>query len=180
MAGFLEFYKKEGISKLKEKFGYKNVMQVPCLEKIVVNMGLSEAKDDVKIIDKAREELSAITGQVPLITKAKKSISNFKLREGVPIGAKVTLRGNRMYDFLERLIKASLPRIRDFKGISRKAFDKWGNYNLGIREQSIFPEIRVDKVEKTRGLNITIEINSKSIEESMELLILMGMPFQKK
>ncbi|MCK5534663.1 50S ribosomal protein L5 [bacterium] len=180
MARLLEVYKKEIVPKLMKQFKYKNVMEVPYIQKIVVNMGLSEAKDDIKIIDRARGELAAITGQNPLITKAKKSISNFKLREGVPIGAKVTLRSRRMYEFLDRLINAALPRIRDFKGISRKAFDKEGNYNLGIREQSIFPEIKADKVEKTRGLNITIVIGSKSIEESRELLNLFGMPFRKK
>ena len=180
MARLLDFYKKEAIPELMKKFKYKNLMQVPRIQKVVINIGLSEAKENIKVIDQARGELAAITGQVPLITRAKKSISNFKLRKGIPIGAKVTLRGERMYEFFDRLINTALPRIRDFKGLSPNSFDKNGNYNLGITEQLNFPEINVDKVDKIRGLNITVVIRSKCKEESRELLSLLGMPFRKK
>ena len=165
---------------LTEKFGYTTPMQVPKLEKIVVNMGVGEAVHNSKALDDALEELTVITGQKPIATKAKKSIANFKLREGMPIGAKVTLRGERMYEFLDKLVSIALPRVRDFHGISGNAFDGRGNYTVGIKEQLIFPEINFDKISKVRGLDIVIVTTAKSDEEGRALLSLMGMPFRNK
>jgi len=165
---------------LTEKFNYTTPMQVPKLEKIVVNMGVGEAVHNSKALDDAIEELTVITGQKPIATKAKKSIANFKLREGMPIGAKVTLRGERMYEFLDKLVSIALPRVRDFHGISGNAFDGRGNYTVGIKEQLIFPEINFDKISKVRGLDIVIVTTAKSDEEGRALLSLMGMPFRNK
>lgn len=165
---------------LTEKFNYTTPMQVPKLEKIVVNMGVGEAVHNSKALDDAIEELTVITGQKPIATKAKKSIANFKLREGMPIGAKVTLRGERMYEFLDKLVTIALPRVRDFHGISGNAFDGRGNYTVGIKEQLIFPEINFDKINKVRGLDIVIVTTAKSDEEGRALLTLMGMPFRNK
>ncbi|MGD6804785.1 50S ribosomal protein L5 [Rossellomorea vietnamensis] len=164
---------------LMSKFSYKSVMQVPKIEKIVLNMGVGDAVSNAKSMDTAVEELTLITGQKPVVTKAKKSIAGFRLREGMPIGAKVTLRGERMYEFLDKLISVSLPRVRDFRGISKKAFDGRGNYTLGVKEQLIFPEIDYDKVSKVRGMDIVIVTTANSDEESRELLTQFGMPFQK-
>ncbi len=174
-----EKYQNEIVPSLVEKFNYSSVMAVPKVEKIVVNMGVGDAVSNAKALDKAVEELTQITGQKPLITKAKKSIAGFKLREGMPIGAKVTLRGERMYEFLDKLISVSLPRVRDFRGISKKAFDGRGNYTLGVKEQLIFPEIDYDKVDKVRGMDIVVVTTANTDEEARELLTLMGMPFQK-
>ena len=165
---------------LTEKFGYTTPMQVPKLEKIVVNMGVGEAVHNSKALEDALEELTVITGQKPIATKAKKSIANFKLREGMPIGAKVTLRGERMYEFLDKLVSIALPRVRDFHGISGNAFDGRGNYTVGIKEQLIFPEINFDKISKVRGLDIVIVTTAKTDEEGRALLTLMGMPFKNK
>lgn len=165
---------------MTEKFGYKNQMEVPRLAKITLNMGLGEATQNTKVIDAAVSDLEAITGQKPIVTKAKKSIATFKLREGMPIGAKVTLRGNRMYEFADRLINASLPRVRDFRGVSAKGFDGRGNYTMGLKEQLIFPEIDYDKIDKIRGMNITFVTTAKTDEEAYGLLESMGMPFTKK
>jgi large subunit ribosomal protein L5 len=173
-----ELYKSEVVPKLKEKFRYKNTMQVPKLEKVIINMGLGEAIENIKILDSAAEEIGVITGQKPVITKARKSISNFKLRAGVPIGIKVTLRRDRMYYFLDKLMAVALPRVRDFKGISPKGFDGRGNYTLGIKEQIIFPEVNYDKIDKIKGMNITIVTTARTDEEGMELLRLLGMPFR--
>lgn len=178
MARLKEVYTKEIIPQLMKEFGYKNVMQVPKLEKIVVNMGLGEAIQNVKILDSAAEEISSITGQKAVITKAKKSIASFKLRQGMPIGCMVTLRKERMYEFLDRLMNISLPRVRDFKGVSAKGFDGRGNYSLGIKEQLIFPEIDYDKVDKVKGLNISIVTTAKTDEEGRALLKILGMPFR--
>ena len=167
----------EAVPALKSEFGYKNVMQVPRLEKIVVNIGLGEALANAKAIDAAVGDLSLITGQRPVVTKAKKSIATFKVREGNPIGAKVTLRGARMWEFFERLTRVALPRIRDFRGVSGKAFDGRGNYTLGLKEQLSFPEIEFDKIDRLRGLEVTIVTTAKSDEESKRLLALLGMPF---
>ncbi|MDQ0256018.1 large subunit ribosomal protein L5 [Evansella vedderi] len=164
---------------MTEKFNYSSVMQVPKVEKIVINMGVGDAVQNSKVLDKAVEELAEISGQKPLITKAKKSIAGFKLREGMPIGAKVTLRGERMYQFLDKLVTVSLPRVRDFRGVSKKAFDGRGNYTLGVKEQLIFPEIEYDKVDKVRGMDIVIVTTANTDEEARELLTQMGMPFQK-
>ena len=164
--------------KLKEKFNYTNPMQVPKIEKIVINMGLGEAIHNIKIIDSAVEEMKQISGQQPVVTRAKKSIATFKLREGMPIGCMVTLRKKRMYDFLNKLVNVALPRVRDFRGISGKAFDGAGNYSLGVKEQLIFPEIEYDKIDKIKGLNVSIVTTAKSNEEGKELLKLMGMPFK--
>ncbi|KAB8127640.1 50S ribosomal protein L5 [Gracilibacillus oryzae] len=172
-------YNKEIVSSLVEKFNYKSVMEVPKVEKIVINMGVGDAVQNSKALDAAVEELAQISGQQPVITKAKKSIAGFRLREGMPIGAKVTLRGERMYDFLQKLIDVSLPRVRDFRGISKKAFDGRGNYTLGVKEQLIFPEINYDKVSKVRGMDIVIVTTANSDEEAAELLTQLGMPFQK-
>lgn len=174
-----EKYNKEVVPALIEKFEYKSVMQAPKVEKIVVNMGVGEAVSNAKALDKAVEELQIITGQKPLITKAKKSIAGFRLREGMPIGAKVTLRGERMYDFLDKLVNVSLPRVRDFHGVSAKSFDGRGNYTLGVREQLIFPEIDYDKVDRVRGLDVVIVTTSNTDEEARELLTQFGMPFAK-
>jgi len=173
-----EKYSKEVVPAMIERFGYKNVMQVPKIEKVVVNMGVGEATGDAKVLDAAVSDLSQITGQKPLITRAKKSIAAFKLRAGVPIGAKVTLRGERMYYFLDKLFNVSLPRIRDFRGVSTRAFDGRGNYTLGIREQLIFPEINIDKIDKIRGMDICIVTTAQSDEEARELLRLLGLPFR--
>jgi large subunit ribosomal protein L5 len=176
-----EKYKNEIVPQLIKKFGFKNIMQVPRLEKIVINMGVGEAITDIKILEKAMEELSLITGQKPVICRAKKAIANFKIKKGNPIGCKVTLRRDRMYEFLDRLINVALPRIRDFRGVSTHAFDEKGNFSLGINEQTIFPEIDYDKVTRIQGMNINIVIrNSKSKEHSLELLKLFGMPFLKE
>ena len=174
-----EKYLKEVSPALMSKFEYKSVMQVPNVDKIVINMGVGDAVQNTKALDAAVEELQIITGQKPVITKAKKSIATFRLREGMPIGAKVTLRGERMYDFLDKLISISLPRVRDFRGVSNKAFDGRGNYTLGVKEQLIFPEIDYDKVSKVRGMDIVIVTTANSDEEARELLTQFGMPFQK-
>ena len=171
-------YAKEVVPALMKRFGYTNLMQVPRLEKIVVNMGLGEAVANPKIIDAAVQELGVITGQRPVVTRAKKSIANFKLREGLPIGAKVTLRREKMWEFLDRLVALSLPRVRDFRGTSPRAFDGSGNYTLGLREQIMFPEINFDKVDKPRGMNITLCTTAKTDDEAKALLELLGMPFR--
>ncbi|MDL4841396.1 50S ribosomal protein L5 [Aquibacillus rhizosphaerae] len=174
-----ERYKGEIIPTLVEKFNYDSVMEVPKVEKIVINMGVGDAVQNSKALDTAVEELSLISGQQPMVTKAKKSIAGFRLREGMPIGAKVTLRGERMYEFLQKLIDVSLPRVRDFRGISKKAFDGRGNYTLGVKEQLIFPEINYDQVNKVRGMDIVIVTTANTDEEARELLTNLGMPFQK-
>ncbi|RST71787.1 50S ribosomal protein L5 [Siminovitchia acidinfaciens] len=174
-----EKYQKEISPALMSKFNYKSVMQVPKIEKIVINMGVGDAVQNAKALDNAVEELSLITGQKPVVTKAKNSIAGFRLREGMPIGAKVTLRGERMYEFFDKLVSVSLPRVRDFRGISKKAFDGRGNYTLGIKEQLIFPEIDYDKVNKVRGMDIVIVTTANTDEEARELLTGFGMPFQK-
>jgi large subunit ribosomal protein L5 len=173
-----DLYNKEIVPQMMKDFNYRNVMQVPKVEKIVINMGLGEAIQNVKILDSAAEEMALIAGQKPVITKAKKSIASFKLRQGMPIGCAVTLRKEKMYEFLDRLINVSLPRVRDFKGISGKAFDGNGNYSLGVKEQLIFPEINYDKVDKIKGLNITIVTTAKNDEEGKALLKLFGVPFR--
>jgi large subunit ribosomal protein L5 len=174
-----EKYNKEIVPALVEKFSYASVMQAPKVEKIVVNMGVGDAVSNAKNLDKAVEEMGKITGQKPLITKAKKSIAGFRLREGMPIGCKVTLRGERMYEFLDKLVSVSLPRVRDFHGVSKKAFDGRGNYTLGVKEQLIFPEIDYDLVDKVRGMDIVIVTTANTDEESRELLTQLGMPFAK-
>jgi large subunit ribosomal protein L5 len=178
MAKLKEVYQDKVVPALSKRFNYKNGMQVPRLEKIVINMGLGEAIQNVKILDSAAQELSQITGQKPVITKAKKSIAQFKLRTGMPIGCSVTLRKERMYEFFSRLVNIALPRVRDFKGLSGKSFDGRGNYALGIREQLIFPEIHYDKIDKIKGMNIVIVTTAKTDEEGKELLKLLGMPFR--
>ncbi|ABW66530.1 50S ribosomal protein L5 [Desulfosudis oleivorans] len=178
MSSFKEFYTTEVVPKLQETFGYKNVMQIPKLEKIVLNMGLGEAISNIKIIDSAVEELKLISGQQPVIRRARKSIAAFKLRQGMPVGCMVTLRHERMYDFFNKLVNIALPRVRDFRGISGQAFDGQGNYTLGVREQIIFPEIEYDKIDKIKGLNITIVTSVQKDDEARELLRLMGMPFK--
>jgi large subunit ribosomal protein L5 len=172
-----ERYLAEAVPALKQKFGYKNPMQVPKLEKIVINMGLGDCKENAKMLETAVEELGIISGQKPMVTKAKKSIANFKVREGMNVGAKVTLRGVRMEQFFDKLVSIALPRVRDFRGVSAKAFDGRGNYALGVREQLIFPEINYDKVEKIRGMEMIIVTTAHSDEEARELLSLLGMPF---
>ena len=179
MSRLKETYKSEIMPAMKEKFGYTNDMQVPRIEKIVVNMAVGEAKENAKILDSAMADLQTITGQKPVITKAKKSIANFKLREGMPIGCKVTLRGDRMYEFLDRLINLALPRVRDFRGVNPNAFDGRGNYALGIKEQLIFPEIEFDKIDKVRGMDVIIVTTANTDEEARELLRQFNMPFQK-
>ena len=164
---------------MTDKFGYKNVMEVPRLEKIVINMGVGEAKENSKILESAVKDLTTISGQKPVITKAKKSVANFKLREGMPIGCKVTLRGERMYEFTDRLVNLALPRVRDFRGVSAESFDGRGNYALGIKEQIIFPEIEYDKVDKVRGMDIIFVTTARTDEEARELLRLFGMPFKR-
>jgi len=178
MAKLKEVYREKVVPALMKRFNYKNRMEVPKLDKIVINMGLGEAIQNIKILDSATQELSQITGQKPVITKAKKSIAQFKLRTGMPIGCMVTLRKERMYEFFNRLVNVALPRVRDFKGISGKAFDGRGNYALGIREQLIFPEIHYDKIDKVKGMNIVIVTTAKTDEEGKELLRLLGMPFR--
>ena len=175
-----EKYQKEVIPALMKKFGYKNVMQVPRLDKIIINIGVGEATQNVKLLEASSSELALITGQKPITRRAKKSISNFKLREGSPIGCCVTLRRDRMLDFFDRLVNASIPRIRDFRGVPAKSFDGRGNYNLGLKEQIIFPDVDYDKVEKIRGMNITICTTAKTDEEGLELLKALGMPFGVK
>lgn len=179
MSRLKEKYLNEVSPALMSKFEYKSVMQLPKVDKIVINMGVGDAVQNSKALDTAVEELTIITGQKPVVTKAKKSIAGFRLREGMPIGAKVTLRGERMYEFLDKLISISLPRVRDFRGVSKKAFDGRGNYTLGIKEQLIFPEIDYDKVSKVRGMDIVIVTTANSDEEARELLTQFGMPFQK-
>jgi large subunit ribosomal protein L5 len=175
-----ERYDADVRKKLIEKFGYKNLHQVPKLEKVVINMSVGEAIQNAKILDAAAKELEAISGQKPVITKAKKSIAAFKLREGMSIGAKVTLRGDRMYVFLDKLFNIVLPRIRDFRGLPRKSFDGRGNYNLGLKEQIVFPEVNYDKVDKIRGMDIVIVTTAKNDEEATEFLTQMGLPLQKE
>jgi len=179
MDALKDYYTKECVSALKEEFGYTNIMQVPKLEKIVLNMGLGEAVQNPKIVDGAAQELTMIAGQKAVITKAKKSIATFKLREGMPIGCRVTLRGDKMYDFFSKLVNIALPRVRDFRGVSPKAFDGRGNYSLGVKEQIIFPEIDYDKIDKIKGLNISIVTTAPTNKEGWSLLKLMGMPFKK-
>ena len=178
MARLFDYYKAEVVPKLKEKFGYRNPMQVPKVDKVIINMGLGEAIENIKILDSASEEIGLISGQKPVITKARKSISNFKLRAGVPIGVKVTLRRDRMYHFLDKLMGVALPRVRDFNGVSPKGFDGRGNFTLGVKEQIIFPEINYDKIDKIKGMNITIVTTARTDEEGLELLRLLGMPFR--
>ena len=178
MSQLKEFYEKEAVPKLIEAFNYKNIMQVPRLQKVVLNMGLGEAIQNIKLLDSAAEELKIISGQKPVITRAKKSIAAFKLREGMPIGCMVTLRRGRMYDFFYKLVNIALPRVRDFRGISAKPFDGRGNYSLGVQEHIIFPEIDFDKIDRIKGLNISIVTSAKSDEEGKELLRLLGMPFR--
>ena len=179
MTRLKETYQKEIIDGMVKKFGYKNVMQVPKIEKIVINMGIGEAKENSKVLDAAMNDLAIIAGQKPVTTKAKNSIANFKIREGMPIGCKVTLRGERMYEFLDRLVNLALPRVRDFRGVNPNAFDGRGNYALGIKEQLIFPEIEYDKVDKVRGMDIIIVTTAATDEEARELLAQLGMPFKK-
>jgi len=173
-----EKYEKEVVPQLMKRFGYKNIMQAPKLEKIVINMGLGEAIQNIKILDSAVEEIGLITGQRPIVTKARKSIAQFKLRKGMPIGCMVTLRRDRMYEFFNRLVNTALPRVRDFKGVSGKSFDGRGNYSLGLREQLMFPEISYDKIDKVKGMNIIIVTTAETDEEGKELLRLLGMPFR--
>ncbi|QEY35630.1 50S ribosomal protein L5 [Caproiciproducens galactitolivorans] len=179
MARLKEYYQKEVAPALMKKFSYKSVMQIPKLEKVVINVGAGEAKDNAKVIDAISNDLAAITGQKPMVCKAKKSVANFKLREGMNIGVKVTLRGDRMYEFIDRLFNVALPRVRDFRGINANSFDGRGNYNMGIKEQLIFPEIDYDKIDKVRGMDICFVTTAKTDEESRELLTLMGAPFAK-
>jgi large subunit ribosomal protein L5 len=179
MAKLHGFYKDTVIAELQKKFDYKSVMQVPRIEKITLNMGVGEAIADKKVLEHATNDLTAISGQKPFITKARKSVAGFKIREGYPIGAKVTLRGERMWEFLERLISISVPRIRDFRGLNPKSFDGRGNYSMGVREQIIFPEIEYDKIDKIRGMDITITTSAKSNEEGHALLTAFNFPFKK-
>ncbi len=179
MSRLHDIYNAEIVPAMISKFGYKNVMQVPKLEKIVVNMGVGEAKDNAKVLESAAKDMEQITGQKPVITKAKKSIANFKIREGMSIGCKVTLRGDKMYNFADRLINLALPRVRDFRGVSADSFDGRGNYSLGIKEQLIFPEIEFDKVDKVRGMDVVFVTTAKTDEEARELIRLFGMPYAK-
>ena len=179
MARMKDFYKSEVAPALMDKFGYKSTMQIPKLDKIVVNVGCGEAKDNSKVVDAIVKDIETITGQHPTICRARKSVANFKLREGVTIGVKVTLRGDRMYEFLDRLFNVALPRVRDFRGINPTAFDGRGNYNMGLKEQLIFPEIEFDKIDKVRGMDICFVTTAKTDEEGRELLKLMGAPFAK-
>lgn len=179
MARLKERFNESIKTELVNKFNYSSVMEVPKIEKIIVNMGVGDAVQNAKVLDTAVEELQAITGQKPIITKAKRSIATFRLRQGMPIGAKVTMRGERMYEFLDKLISVSLPRVRDFRGVSKNAFDGRGNYTLGVKEQLIFPEIDYDKVSKVRGMDIVIVTTANTDEEAKELLTQFGMPFQK-
>lgn len=179
MSRLKDVYKSEIVDAMIKKFGYKNVMEVPRLEKIVINMGVGEAKDNAKVLDAAVQDLEKIAGQKAVTTKAKKAIANFKIREGMAIGCKVTLRGERMYEFLDRLVNLALPRVRDFRGVNPNAFDGRGNFALGIKEQIIFPEIEYDKVDKVRGMDIIIVTTAQSDEEARELLTQFNMPFSK-
>ena len=179
MSRYKDLYKDQIVDGMIKKFGYKNVMEVPKLDKIVLNMGVGEAKDNAKLLETAVRDMEIITGQKAVVTKAKNSVANFKIREGMPIGCKVTLRGEKMYDFLDRLVNLALPRVRDFRGINPNAFDGRGNYALGIKEQIIFPEIEYDKVDKVRGMDIIFVTTAKTDEEARELLRLFGMPFRK-
>ena len=179
MARLKTFYNEEVAPALMKKFSYKSVMQIPKLDKIVINVGAGEAKDNAKVIDAICTDLSAITGQKPLVCRARKSVANFKIREGMPIGVKVTLRGERMYEFLDRFFNLALPRVRDFRGINPNSFDGRGNYNVGLKEQLIFPEIEYDKVDKVRGMDICFVTTAQTDEEARELLRLMGAPFAK-
>ncbi len=179
MSRYKDLYKNEIVDAMTKKFSYKNVMEVPKLDKIVVNIGVGEAKENAKVLDSAVSDLEKITGQKAIVTKAKKSIANFKLREGMAIGCKVTLRGDKMYDFADRLINLALPRVRDFRGINPNSFDGRGNYALGVKEQLIFPEIDYDKIDKVRGMDIVFVTTAKTDEEARELLTLFGMPFAK-
>ena len=179
MARLRDTYNQEIVPAMMNKFGYKNVMQVPKLDKIVINMGMGDIKDNPKLLDSALNELSIISGQKPIVTVAKKSVANFKLREGMKVGAKVTLRSDRMYEFMDKLISITIPRVRDFRGLSATSFDGRGNYAMGFKEQLVFPEIEYDKVEKNRGMDIIIVTTAKTDEEAREMLGLMGMPFKK-
>ena len=179
MSRYKDLYKNEIVAAMTKKFGYKNIMEVPKLEKIVVNMGVGEAKDNAKVLDSALSDLERITGQKPVVTKAKKSVANFKLREGMSIGCKVTLRGEKMYEFADRLINLALPRVRDFRGVNPNAFDGRGNYALGIKEQLIFPEIEYDTIDKIRGMDVVFVTTAKTDEEARELLGHFNMPFAK-
>ncbi len=179
MARLKDYYKKDVAPALMKKFGYKNVMQIPKFDKVVINIGCGEARDNSKVIEAAATDLAAITGQRPVVCRAKKSVANFKLREGMPIGVKVTLRGERMYEFIDRLFNVALPRVRDFRGINPNAFDGRGNYNMGLKEQLIFPEIEYDKIDKVRGMDICFVTTATNDEEARELLTLMGAPFER-
>ena len=179
MSRLKEMYKDEIVDAMIKKFGYKNIMEVPKLDKIVINMGVGEAKDNAKALESAVKDMETITGQKAVLTRAKNSIANFKIREGMPIGCKTTLRGEKMYDFLDRLVNLALPRVRDFRGVNPDAFDGRGNYSLGIKEQLIFPEIEYDKVDKVRGMDVIIVTTAKTDEEARELLRLFNMPFEK-
>lgn len=179
MSRYREMYKNEVVDAMTKKFGYKNIMEVPKLEKIVINMGVGEAKENAKILDSAVRDLETIAGQKAVLTKAKNSVANFKIRAGMPIGCKVTLRGEKMYEFLDRLVNLALPRVRDFRGVNANSFDGRGNYALGIKEQLIFPEIEYDKVDKVRGMDVIFVTTAKTDEEARELLTLFNMPFQK-
>lgn len=179
MSRLKEQYQNEIIDAMIKKFGYKNIMEVPKLDKVVINMGVGEAKDNSKVLDSAVKDLEIIAGQKAVVTKAKKSIANFKIREGLPIGCKVTLRGEKMYDFADRLINLALPRVRDFRGVSANSFDGRGNYALGIKEQLIFPEIEYDKVDKVRGMDVIFVTTANTDEEARELIRLFGMPYVK-
>ena len=178
MARLVEKYKKEVLPQMIKQFSYKNPMEVPKIDKVVINIGMGKATQDVKLLEAAAKELSVITGQKPVITRAKKSIAGFKLREGMPVGCSVTLRGNMMYEFLDRLINVALPRIRDFKGVSSKSFDGLGNYTIGIKEQIIFPEIEYDKIASSHGMDIVIVTTAKTNEEGKAILSFLGMPFR--
>ena len=179
MSRLKDVYKNEIVDAMVKKFGYKNVMEVPKLDKIVINMGVGEAKENAKVLESAVKDLETITGQKAVLTKAKNSIANFKIREGMPIGCKATLRGEKMYEFLDRLVNLALPRVRDFRGVNPNSFDGRGNYALGIKEQLIFPEIEYDKIDKVRGMDVIFVTTAKTDEEARELLRLFNMPFQK-
>ena len=179
MSRLKDLYKDEIVDAMIKKFGYKNIMEVPKLDKIVINMGVGEAKENAKVLDSAVKDLETITGQKVVLTRAKNSVANFKIREGMPIGCKTTLRGEKMYDFMDRLVNLALPRVRDFRGVSADSFDGRGKYALGVKEQLIFPEIEYDKVEKVRGMDVIVVTTAKTDEEARELLRLFGMPFAK-
>ena len=179
MSRLKDLYKDEIVDAMIKKFGYKNIMEVPKLDKIVINMGVGEAKENAKVLDSAVKDLETITGQKVVLTRAKNSVANFKIREGMPIGCKTTLRGEKMYDFMDRLVNLAQPRVRDFRGVSADSFDGRGNYALGVKEQLIFPEIEYDKVEKVRGMDVIVVTTAKTDEEARELLRLFGMPFAK-